>query len=255
LISGEQTMLGIMGAMNEEVAALLSALSVPTTRTIARRKFMSGNLFGQPAVVVESRWGKVAAATTATHLIGTFKVDAIVFTGVAGAVDPSLRVGDIVVGRELFQHDMDASPLFQPMVIPQLGMAALPADEELTSWLLAAARRFVQTTFREDVAAGARDSFGIQTPRVVSGDVATGDRFFSSAGAIAELRARLPSAACVEMEGAAVAQVCFEHGVPFGIVRTISDNADHTAGIDFNRFVESVAGQYTLGLMRSFILG
>src|SRR5690606_5889902 len=98
----------------------------------------------------------------------------------------------------------DASPLFEPMVIPQLGVAGIRADEELASWLLAAAGRFVQTTFRDDVASGARDSFGIQTPRVLSGDVATGDRFFSSAGAIAELRARLPSAACVEMEGAAV---------------------------------------------------
>lgn len=248
-------MLGIMGAMNEEVAALAQALSVPTTRTIAGRKFLTGNLFGQPAVVVESRWGKVAAATTATHLAGTFKVDAVVLTGVAGAVDPALRVGDIVVARDLYQHDLDASPLFPPMEIPQLGLRAIRADEEMAEWLIAAAQRFVQSWLREDVAAGARDQFGIESPRVVHADIATGDRFIASTAASAELRSRIPTAACVEMEGAAVAQVCYEHGLPFGVVRTISDTADHSAGTDFSRFLQRVAGRYTLGIMRSFILG
>lgn len=248
-------MLGIMGAMNEEVAALAQALSVPISRTIAGRKFLSGNLFGQPAVVVESRWGKVAAATTATHLITTFKVDAIVFTGVAGGVDPELRIGDLVIGRDLYQHDMDASPLFAPMEIPQLGMRAIRADDEMAEWLMAAAQRFVQSGLREDVAAGSREVFNIQTPQVVHADIATGDRFFSSAGAISELRSRIPTASCVEMEGAAVGQVCFEHGVPFGIIRTISDTADHNAQIDFSRFLQRIAGRYTLGIMRSFILG
>ena len=248
-------MLGIMGAMHEEVAALAQALSVPISTTIASRKFLSGNLFGQPSVVVDSRWGKVAAATTATHLITTFKVDAIVFTGVAGAVDPTLQVGDIVVARNLYQHDLDASPLFKPLEIPSLGVSAIAADKELSQWLVSAANRFVHTWMRDDVASGARAAFGIQTPRIISGDVVTGDRFIDSAEEVAALRARVPSAACVEMEGAAVAQVCYEHNVPFGVVRTISDTADHTAGADFRRFVENVAGRYTLGLMRSFILG
>lgn len=248
-------MLGIMGAMNEEVEALTQALSVPNARTIAGRKFLSGNLFGQPAVLVESRWGKVSAATTATHLIATFKVDAVVFTGVAGAVDPSLRVGDIVVARDLYQHDLDASPIFAPMEVPHLGRKAISVDSEMAEWLQSASQRFVQSALREDVAAGAREAFGIETPRVVHGDVATGDRFLSSAEAVTELRTRIPTAACVEMEGAAVAQVCFEHGVPFGVVRTISDTANHTAGADFTRFIQRVAGRYTLGIMRSFILG
>src|SRR6188768_2891656 len=137
-------MLGIMGAMNEEVSALAQALSVPNARTIAGRKFLSGNLFGQPAVLVESRWGKVAAATTATHLIATFKVDAVVFTGVAGAVDPTVRVGDVVVARDLYQHDLDASPLFAPMEIPQLGLRCIRADDEMAEWLIAASQRFAQ---------------------------------------------------------------------------------------------------------------
>lgn len=248
-------MLGIMGAMNEEVSALVQTLSLPIARTIAGRKFLSGNLFGQPAVVVESRWGKVAAATTATHLISTFQVDAVVFTGVAGAVDPTLRVGDIVVARNLYQHDLDASPLFQPLEIPGLGLRCIPADGELSTWLVAAANRFVHSWIREDVAAGARAAFGIDTPRIISGDVATGDRFFSEEADVSALRARIPTASCVEMEGAAVAQVCYEHNVPFGVVRTISDTADHSAGADFTRFLENVAGRYTLGLMRSFILG
>jgi adenosylhomocysteine nucleosidase len=248
-------MLGIMGAMSEEVSALAASLAVPMTRTIAGRTFLSGTLFGQPSVIVESRWGKVAAATTATHLISTFQVEAVVFAGVAGGVDPDLRVGDIVIARDLYQHDLDASPLFPPMEIPRLGIRAIRADEEMAEWLFVAAQRFVQSWLREDVAAGAREAFGIEVPNVVRGDVATGDRFFSSAAAVAELRGRLPSATCVEMEGAAVAQVCHEHGIPFGVVRTISDQADRSAAIDFSRFLQHIAGRYTLGIMRSFILG
>jgi adenosylhomocysteine nucleosidase len=248
-------MLGIMGAMTEEVSALASALSVPTERTIAGRRFLCGNLFGQPAVVVESRWGKVAAATTATHLISTFKVDAVVFTGVAGALDPELRVGDIVVARDLYQHDLDASPLFAPMEIPQLGLRCIRADVEVAEWLMEAARRFVMSGLREDVASGAREAFGIENPRVVYADIATGDRFLTSAAEAEQVRARIPGVACVEMEGAAVAQVCHEHGVAFGVVRTISDNADHTADVDFTKFLQRVAGRYSLGLMRAFVQG
>lgn len=248
-------MLGIVGAMKEEVSALAQALSVPTTTKVAGREFLAGNLFGQPAVVVESRWGKVSAATTATHLISTFKVDAVVFTGVAGAVSPSLRIGDIVVARDLYQHDLDASPLFKPMEIPGLGIVAVKSDEELSQWLHAACQRFVQSWIREDVAAGARKAFGIEVPQVLMGDIATGDQFFSNAADVARLRERVPTAACVEMEGAAVAQVCHEHNVPFGMVRTISDNADHTAAPDFSRFLTSIAARYALGIMRSFIQG
>ncbi len=242
-----------MGAMPEEVSSIVAAMGAVTARTVAGRAFRLGRLRGYDAVVVESRWGKVAAATTATHLISTFGVSHIVFTGVAGAIDPALRIGDIVVARDLYQHDLDASPIFPPMQIPLLGVTALRADPELSRRLAAAAAAFVADGLNRAIPAAARAEFGITVPRIAVGDVATGDRFFSSAGAAADLRRRLPSALCVEMEGAAVAQVCHEHGVPFAVVRTISDAADHAAHIDFPRFLGAIAGAYAIGVVDRFL--
>lgn len=242
-----------MGAMPEEVSSIVAVMDSVVARPVAGRVFRLGRLRGSDAVVVESRWGKVAAATTATHLISTFGVSHIVFTGVAGAIDPALRIGDIVVARDLYQHDLDASPIFPPMQIPLLGVTALRADPELSRRLAGAAEAFVTDAFDRAVPAAARAEFGIAAPRVVVGDVATGDRFFSSAAAASDLRRRLPTALCVEMEGAAVAQVCHEHGVPFALVRTISDAADHAAHLDFPRFLGAIAGAYAVGIMERFV--
>lgn len=248
-------MLGIMGAVQDEIAPLLAALTGASSTSVAGRTFHTGNLFGQPVVIVQARLGKIAAAITATHLISTFRVDAVIFVGVAGAVDPSLRVGDVVVANGLYQHDMDASPLFPPLQVPLLGISAIPADPQLSPWLVAAAERYLLGPFRQEVTAEELRAFDIRDPRVIQGDVATGDRFFASADSVAELHARIPSALCVEMEGAAVAQACHEHGVPAGIVRTISDTAGHTAALDFQRFTRAIAGRYALGILRAFILG
>src|SRR5262245_19958548 len=104
---------GIMAAMQEEIDTLLKVLPVDCKVIYdGRRTYHSDHLWGTPMVVVFSRWGKVAAATTATHLIADFGVAEILFTGVAGAAHPGLKVGDVVVGARLWQHDMDARPLF-----------------------------------------------------------------------------------------------------------------------------------------------
>lgn len=247
-------MIGIMGAMPEEVAAIVEHLTDVRERTVASRLFRSGVLFGHPVTVVESRWGKVAAAITATHLLSTFEVDGIIFTGVAGAIDPELRVGDIVVGRNLYQHDMDASPFFPPMEIPGLGLRAIPADADLSGWVLGSARQFVEHDLGAAIEPGARAEFHLEHPRVIAGDIATGDRFVASVEEVGRLRAAIPGVACVEMEGAAAAQVCIEHGAPFAAVRVISDRADHAAPVDFPTFLRAIAGRYALGIMKRVFL-
>ena len=178
-------------------------------------------------------------------------VDALLFTGVAGGVDPALRVGDVVVGTRFTQHDMDARPLFKRHEIPLLGAAGLGADDALAARLQAASERFV-ARLDEHIDAGTRQVFGLERPRVVSGEIASGDRFFASQTDVVELRERLPAVCCVEMEGAAVAQVCHEHGVPFAVVRTISDAADAHAPVDFVRFLHSVASVYSRGILAEF---
>lgn len=247
--------IGIMGAMNEEIQHIIGALTNRCDSEYGQRVFHSGHLWGHPVVLVFARWGKVAAATTATTLIHRFGVKEIVFTGVAGAVEPTLRLGDIVIGRHLYQHDLDARPFFDRHEIPLLGIAALPTCAERRTRLA----RAVGTFFKEDFGAlqSQAQTVGIvlENPRVVVSDIASGDKFFAEKSAVHELRQRLPSVDCVEMEGAAVAQVCAEHHVPFSIMRTISDSGDEQAPVDFVAFVNQIASVYSHGVMRHLLGG
>jgi len=239
--------IGIMGAMQEEVGGLIAAMEQPRASEHGGRTYWRGTLFGHEAVVVFSRWGKVAAATTATHLVVAEGVDELIFTGVAGAADPALRVGDVVIASSLVQHDMNAEPLFPRHEIPLLGISEFPGDPDRTRRALEAANRFLA----HPPPAAAR--FGIEAPVAIAGPVASGDRFIAGKAELAEICARLRGLACVEMEGAAVAQVCHEYGVPLTVIRTISDAADEGAPLDFARFVREVAEPWSVGIVREFL--
>ncbi len=242
-------MLAILSAMPDEITAIVESLAGVTTRTLGSRQYHAGTFQGPAVVVVFSGWGKVAAAATATQLIASYEVTGIVFTGVAGAVQHALAIGDVVVGTQLIQHDLDASPIFPRYEVPLLGKALLGTDTGLRGRLHAAAQGFLQEDLAAAVAQSSRDWFRISSPRVIEGMIASGDQFIDSAEEIDALRGRLPEVACVEMEGASVAQVCEEYAMPFGIVRTISDAADENAAHDFPRFVREIAGQYSLGIL------
>lgn len=244
--------LGIMTAMHEELGALLGHIERPETARRAGRDFIRGHLWGAPVAAVFSRWGKVAAASTATELIVSHNITRLVFCGIAGSLDPTLHPGDVVVARSLIQHDLDASPFFPPTEIPLLGLSAIPADPEMSASLLAAARAFLGGDLgRIGPSHGA--ALGPGTRRAVRADIASGDQVIFSAAAKASVKSRVPSAACVEMEGAAVAQVCHEHGVPFACVRTISDAADESGHESVAPFFAGLAGVYTAGIMRRWM--
>ena len=228
-------MIGIVSAMPEELAAVLADLEETRVDELGGRRFHVGRLHGREVVCVVSRIGKVAAAATTALVVERYRAREILFTGVAGAVSPRLAVGDVVLARTLLQHDLDARPLFPRHEVPLLGLAEVPTDPALTERAAAAARGFVD--------AG----------RVHLGLVVSGDQFFASSSAIAELRARLPEALAVEMEGAAVAQVCHELGVPCAVIRTISDAGDDTAAHDFGHFLTNVCGAYAKAILRGVL--
>lgn len=232
--------IAIVGAMHEELRALLDAM--PDERPVQRagREFWVGHLDGHEVVVVLSRIGKVAAATTATLLLGEFEVSRIVFTGTAGGLAAGVKVGDVVVADALLQHDMDASPLFPRHEVPLYGCDRFATDAGMSDALAQAS-----TAMLGDI--------GVPQARVHRGLVVSGDRFISTRAENDVLRARLPDALAVEMEGAALAQVCHDFGVPFAVVRTVSDRADDDAHVDFNRFVAEVASRYTLALVRRWL--
>jgi adenosylhomocysteine nucleosidase len=214
----------------------------------AGREFWVGHLEGTEVVVVLSRIGKVAAATTASVLIGEFGVQRILFTGTAGGLAEGVRVGDVVVADTLLQHDLDASPLFPRHEVPLYGTDRFASDAAMSDALALAAAQTLQA-----LPAPVQAEFAMVSPTVHRGLVVSGDRFVSTRAENDVLRARLPQALAVEMEGAALAQVCHDFGVPFAVVRTVSDRADDSAHVDFGRFVAEVASRYTLEMVRRYL--
>jgi adenosylhomocysteine nucleosidase len=244
--------IGIMSAMHEELAAVLAAMPDEQRVQVAGRDFWVGHWQGHSVVAVLSRIGKVAAATTATVLLERFGVDTLVFTGVAGGLGCGVRVGDVVVADGLVQHDMDASPLFPRHEVPMYGRARFATDADLAVQLAQASGQVLADTALI-LGASTSAEFRLDTPRVHQGLVISGDRFVSTSAESHALRKALPEALAVEMEGAAVAQVCHDYGVPFAAVRTISDRADDAAYTDFQRFIREVASRYSLAIVSQWL--
>lgn len=162
------------------------------------------------------------AAACTQILIDRFGVDAIIFTGVAGALDPTLNIGDIVISSDCQQHDMDASPLgFARGVIPFADRSVFPADERLIKLAAEAG---------ESVAEG----------RVLIGRVLSGDQFIADRELVRKLHTEM-GGACIEMEGSAVAQVCAMNGLPYVVIRSMSDKADGSAHVNFAEFTVKAA--------------
>ena len=244
--------IGIMSAMHEELSGMLQAMPDEQRQDLAGRSFWRGHWQGQEVVAVLSRIGKVAAATTATALIERFGVDQIVFTGVAGGLGAGVRVGDMVVASGFVQHDMDASPLFPKHEVPLYGRSVFDTDMALSAQLRDAAKA-VLTHVAQHVQAHIVQDYALDAASCHSGMIATGDRFVSSTAECRALQQTLPLALAVEMEGAAVAQVCSDYGVPFAALRTISDRADDDAHTDFARFVREVASHYSVAVLSQWL--
>nr|WP_315464554.1 5'-methylthioadenosine/adenosylhomocysteine nucleosidase [uncultured Rhodoferax sp.] len=234
--------IAILSALAEEQEGLLEHLQDARQLKHGGRVFWTGRMQGLPVVLALSRIGKVAAATTATGLITHFGASRVLFTGVAGGVGPGVQVGDVVVGSHYVQHDMDASPLFPRFEIPLCGQALFVADAALLATACVAFQR-VQPALRTSQ----------YKAQLHQGLLASGDRFVSSAAEVAALLDALASSGhhplAVEMEGAAVAQVCADYGVPFVAMRTISDRADDTAHVDFPQFVRETASHYARAIV------
>lgn len=248
--------IGIMAAMHDEIAELIGLMAhneQSEVQHIGRRDFYVGQLDGQACVVVLAGIGKVAAASTASTLIQQFDVSHIVFAGLAGGLAVHARVGDVVIADRLVHHDMDARPLFPRYEIPLTGMAEFQVSESLCAQLHSASEDFFEHHIAKRISGDVMERFGLTRPRSHVGMIISGDQFIGSRQAAEKLRAELPQACAVEMEGAAVAQICYEHDVPCAIIRTISDRAEDTAHVDFDQFLKSIASQYSSGILRNYL--
>ncbi|PYI54421.1 5'-methylthioadenosine/adenosylhomocysteine nucleosidase [Paenibacillus flagellatus] len=214
--------IGLIGAMVEEIQRIEERLESRTVTDKAGIRFMEGTFCGKPVVLCKSGVGKVNAAVCTQLLIDRFGVDAVVFTGVAGALDPSLDIGDIVISTDCQQHDMDASPLGFPRgTIPFAETSVFPAHPELVRLAVEASERLAEG-------------------RTLQGRVLSGDQFVADRETVRLLHERL-GGACTEMEGSAVAQVCAMNGVPYVVIRSMSDKADGSAHVNFAEFAVQAA--------------
>ena len=160
-----------------------------------------------------------------------------------------------MIGNRLIQHDLDASALpgLKPHEVPLLRRSVFESKPRLADLAAESAHRYLAGILPGDVSREVLSEFILSQPKVRCGLVVSGDQFVADTETLARLRIDLPDAQCVEMEGAAIAQVCYEHSVPAVVIRMISDRADHSAVIDFPRFVAEVASHFSRGIVREFL--
>ena len=184
--------------------------------------------------------------------MGQFAVTDLIFIGTAGALADGLKVGDIVISKRLVQHDLDARPMMSRFEMPLLNRIYVDSDAVLTELVGKAVSNLIDKGVEHMVDEEAVKEFNLN-PTLYFGDIASGDQFINSVEKRDEILSLLPDVQCVEMEGAAVAQVCLEFGTPFTVIRTISDTADHNARVDFGKFIVEVANAYSRAIVQEIM--
>ena len=215
-------MYGLIGAMSVEVEALMAKLEDRRETRIGMDVFVSGKLFGKEAVLAVCGPGKINAALCTQSMIMHFHPEWVLNLGVAGAGESGVSIGDMVIATAAVQHDMDTSPIGDPVgMVSKINLVEIPCDDTLRAKLFRAAS-------------------AVEGVRVHEGIVATGDQFIHSG----DVRSRIHSlfnAKAVEMEGGAVAHACYVHGIPCGVLRSISDQADGHSDMDYPTFTRLAA--------------
>ena len=211
-------MIGIIGAMEEEITNLKSHMQVDEVQTIAGMSFFKGAVKGTKLVLVRSGIGKVNAGICTQILASVYGVDTVINTGIAGSLNADIDIGDIVVSTSLVQYDVDARNFgYKLGEIPRMNIVEFPADKYLIDK--------TQSVF---------DSLGLGI-KLYKGMVATGDKFVSEDSLKAEIISNF-HAYCVEMEGAAIAQTAMLNNMACVVIRAISDKADNSANVDYRSF-------------------
>ena len=227
-------MLGIIGAMAQEVRQLKEAMEQPRIETVAGMEFYRGTIGGKETVVVQSGIGKVSTGICAQILVDRFGVGGIINTGIAGSLKAEINIGDLVMSTDALQHDVDAVNFgYEPGQIPQLPVKAFPTDDRLRKLAMELCARV-----NPDI-------------RAHEGRVLTGDQFISDKAKKQWLTSTF-GGACTEMEGAAIAQAAYLNQVPVLIIRAISDKADDSASMDYGAF-EELAILHSVRLTRALI--
>lgn len=212
----------IIGAMEQEVTALRDKLTNLETYAFAGCEFYSGQLNGHEVVLTRSGIGKVAAATATTVVLQRYQPDAVINTGSAGGFNPTLKIGDVVISSELAHHDVDVTGFGYEIGQLPANPARFAADEKLISAAETAAKK-------------------VTDHQVIRGLITSGDIFMCQPERINLARQQFPDMEAVEMEGAAIAQVCYQAKIPFVVIRALSDIAGKESPQSFDEFLVTAA--------------
>jgi len=239
---------GLIGAMSEEIVLLKKEINNLEIKKHGSREFYSGTIGNNEVVLCLSGWGKVAAASTATSLINLFGVDRLVFIGLAGAIHPKLTIGDIVIADKLVQHDVDLSMLrgLGEVQSPFYTKFEFKTEQEFNFTALDAVKNFLASINPEEHP----DLYEKYKPNVFIGTIATGDQFIASHEGKKKISDRYPEILCTEMEGAAIAQVAADYGIPCAGVRIVSDMADEDAPEHFSKFLFENISKISAGIAK-----
>lgn len=241
-----------MGALPEEVECLKNDLKNVTEKNFGNRTYYLGTLYGKEVVLTFAKYGKVAAALTTTVLIHEFKVKSLIFTGLAASLKPEIKVGDIVVAKRLYQHDMDTRPLFKKYEVPLTGKDFFETDKKLTELAKKASEKALES-LKESLSKSTREQFFFNDSKIFMGDIASGDQFVTDSDCNNGFLEDKKETLAVEMEGASVAQVCSEYSLPFTVVRSISDCANGASNVDFLSFLKEACGEYSRAVVKNFL--
>lgn len=226
--------IGIIGAMEEEVAILKEKMSEVTVLEKAGMEFFKGILGGQQVVVVRSGIGKVNAGICTQILADVFQVNAVINTGIAGSLKVEINIGDIVLSTDTMQHDVDAREFgYEIGQVPRMDTRTFPADDRLRETALQVCRKVNPEI------------------QVFEGRVASGDQFVADKETKEKIIANT-QAYCTEMEGAAIGQAAYLNGIPYLVIRAISDKADDSAHMDYPAF-EKEAIRHTVNLVENMM--
>ncbi|MCU0429222.1 MAG: 5'-methylthioadenosine/adenosylhomocysteine nucleosidase [Cytophagaceae bacterium] len=240
---------GIIAPMHEEIELILEHTEVHSIVKSGQREYHCGRIHNKEVVVALSRIGKVASGVTAAVMIEKFGISQLIVTGVAGAISESLRIGDLVVATECVQHDLDARPMFSQFEAPLLGKAFFECHEPLQRKAMECCQALLENNFNGLIHPDDIEKFQLNQAKLHQGQICCGDQFIGTDEQLQRIRADLREVLAVEMEGGAVGQVCFEYDVPYVVMRSISDTANHQATVDFNAYIKRVARHYTWGLI------
>jgi len=226
--------IGIIGAMSEEVAQLKSEMNVTTELTKAQMTFFEGQLLNKNVVIVTSGIGKVNAAVCTQILVNNFDVDCVINVGIAGGLHKDIYPGDIVIGENCVQHDMDTTFFGDALgQVPRLDTFDFKCDDKLVSVAKAACEKVTDS-------------------KCMSGRIVSGDQFIATADKLQFLHDEF-NGYCCEMEGASIGQVCYLNDLPFVVIRSISDNAINGSHMDYEKF-SHIAIKNSVAILKDMLM-